>query len=331
MAKERTLLLVDDDEQIGTALNRLLRQEGYHILCARSGEEGLLLLAKNEVHVIVSDQRMPGMTGVEFLSRAKELSPNTVRIILSGFADLSAVTDAVNHGAIYKFLTKPWDNEILCANVLEAFRHYELTQQKNHLALEIQEANTTLASLSLELSKLLAQKESQIEHISNYDHLTNLPDRGLFFIRLHQILKQARVSKRSVAILFIDLDHFNVINDSFGYEAGDELLQIVATKLANIVGDKNTLARIGSDEFGLLLAEINSSNDAGEIAGEILNSFSLNPVSICNNDIFVDLSIGISIYPADGADENTLIKNANSALREAKNKGKCYIVHSSNN
>lgn len=292
MAKERTLLLVDDDEQIGTALNRLLRHEGYNILCARSGDEGLLLLAQNEVHVIVSDQRMPGMTGVEFLSRAKELSPNTVRIILSGFADLSSVTDAINRGAIYKFLTKPWDNEILCANVLEAFRHYELTQQRNHLALEIQEANTTLASLSLELSKLLAQKDSQIEHISNYDHLTNLPGRGLFFVRLNQILKQAQISERSAAILVIDLDYFNATNDSFGYEAGDELLRTVAKKLGNIVGENNnTLARIGSDEFGLLLADIKDSEAAGELARQILNSFNLEPVSIFSNNIFVGISI----------------------------------------
>lgn len=185
---ERTLLLVDDEEAIGMALNRLLRQEGYKILCAHSGEEGLEMLARNDVHVIVSDQRMPGMTGVEFLTRAKELFPNTVRIILSGFADINAVTEAVNRGAIYKFLTKPWDNETLCANVLEAFRQYELTQQRKALSLKIQESNTTLASISLDLSKLLSQKDSQIDHISNFDHLTNLPSRRLLIDRLNLVL-----------------------------------------------------------------------------------------------------------------------------------------------
>ena len=82
---ERTLLLVDDEEAIGTALNRLLRQEGYKVLCANSGQEGLEMLARNDVQVIVSDQRMPGMTGVEFLSRAKELFPNTVFLSFSGY------------------------------------------------------------------------------------------------------------------------------------------------------------------------------------------------------------------------------------------------------
>ena len=323
---ERTLLLVDDDVEIGAALNRLLRQEGYKILCARSGQEGLELLARNEVHVIVSDQRMPGMTGVEFLTRVKELFPKTVRIILSGYADLNSVTDAINHGAIYKFLTKPWDNESLCANVLEAFRHYELTHQKNHLALEIQEANTTLASLSLELSKLLAQKDSQIAHISNFDHLTNLPNRWLFIDRLNKILEQAQITEQHAAVLCIDLDRFNVFNETFGYAAGDKLLQAVAEKLASHAGENDTLARMGSDEFGLLLTGIKNGKDAEGIAQKILNSFTQKTISIGGNETNISVSIGISLYPSCGSDSNILLKNASAALRNAKHSGNCYVI-----
>ncbi len=244
MTMERTLLLVDDDEDIGAALIRLLRLEGYNILCARSGQEGLELLARNEVHVIVSDQRMPEMTGVEFLSRVKELYPKTVRIILSGYADLNSVTEAINRGAIYKFLTKPWDNETLCVNVLEAFRHYELTQQRNNLALEIQEANTTLATLSLELSKLVAQKDVQIERISNYDQLTGLPNRMWFLDRLKLALEQTRLNSQSLALLLIDVDHFRDINDTFGHSAGDMVLQEVSALLSSISGESDVLARM---------------------------------------------------------------------------------------
>ena len=325
---ERTLLLVDDEEAIGTALNRLLRQEGYKILCAHSGQEGLEMLAQNDVHVIVSDQRMPGMTGVEFLSRAKELFPNTVRIILSGFADISSVTEAINQGAIYKFLTKPWDNEILCANVLEAFRHYELLQQRKHLALEIQEANTTLASLSLELSKLLAQKDSQIEHISNCDHLTNLPSRWSFIGRMNQILGQAQIKEQTVAIMFIDVDNFYAINEELGCAAGDELLQMIAIKLANYAGKNDTLARMGNNEFGFMLTNVKNSSDAGEIAKKMLDSFAGEPVNIGGKEIYVGLSIGISIYPSDGLDSENLIKHASAALRRAKIKGQNYVLYS---
>ncbi len=322
---ERTLLLVDDDEEIGAALTRLLRQDGYKILRARGGQEGLELLAQHEVNVIVSDQRMPGMLGVEFLSRAKELYPKTVRIILSGYADLSSVTDAINRGAIYKFLTKPWDNEMLCANVLEAFQHYELTQQRNRLALEIQEANTTLASLSLELSKLLAHKDGQIERLSHYDQLTNLPSRALFFDRLNQGLERAQREELQAAILLIDLDHFKTINDSFGHAAGDQLLQVVAKGLASHARGEDTIARMGGNEFGLVLTGIKRAHEAEEIAQNILDLLARDPVSIGGEEVYVGAGIGIGIYPSDGLDSNTLIKNANAALRHAKSKGRSNV------
>ena len=327
---ERTLLLVDDEEAIGTALNRLLRQEGYKVLCANSGQEGLEMLARNDVQVIVSDQRMPGMTGVEFLSRAKELFPNTVRIILSGFADISSVTEAINRGAIYKFLTKPWDNETLCANVLEAFRHYELTQQRKHLSLEIQEANTTLASLSLELSKLLSQKDSQIEHISKFDHLTNLPSRWVFIDRLNQAIDQSQNNSKIVSLLFIDIDHFSDTNESLGYAVGDEHLKAVSERLSSIVGEKDALARMGSDEFGLLLTNIKNCNDVELMAQKILDSFAKQFFKVGGKEQIISVSIGMSQSLADVADVNTLFKYASTALRHAKSKGKCYVMHGVN-
>src|SRR6185369_3349926 len=108
---QRTVLLVDDEENMISSLKRLLRREGYRILSAGGGSEGLEILANNRVDVIVSDQRMPQMTGVEFLRRVKTLYPDTVRIVLSGYTELQSITDAINEGAIYKFLTKPWDDE----------------------------------------------------------------------------------------------------------------------------------------------------------------------------------------------------------------------------
>jgi len=123
--QSRTLLLVDDEPHILSALTRLLRRDGYRILTATSAAEGLELLALNDVQVIVSDQRMPEMSGTEFLGRVKEMHPNTIRIVLSGYTELRSITDAINHGAIYKFLTKPWDDELLRENIREAFVHCE--------------------------------------------------------------------------------------------------------------------------------------------------------------------------------------------------------------
>ena len=119
---DHALLLVDDEENILRALTRALRREGYRILTATSAQDAFEILAKNDVQVIISDQRMPGISGTEFLSKVKEMHPDTVRIVLSGYTDLSVVTDAINRGAIYKFLTKPWNDEDLRAQIREAFR-----------------------------------------------------------------------------------------------------------------------------------------------------------------------------------------------------------------
>jgi len=118
----QTLLLVDDEPNILNSLSRLLRREGYTILTAASPFEAFDLLAKHPTQVVISDQRMPEMSGTEFLSRVRQLYPDTVRLVLTGYTDLESVTGAINQGAIYKFLTKPWDDDQLREQIREAFR-----------------------------------------------------------------------------------------------------------------------------------------------------------------------------------------------------------------
>ncbi|MBU5635254.1 EAL domain-containing protein [Geomonas sp. Red69] len=121
---DKTVLVVDDDEGVLNALQRMLFVEGYNVLSASGADEAFALLALNRVAVVISDFRMPGMNGAEFLGRVKELYPETVRIMLSGYADIDAVTNAVNLGAIYKVMYKPWSEPDLRENLEEAFRHY---------------------------------------------------------------------------------------------------------------------------------------------------------------------------------------------------------------
>jgi len=145
LKSERTLLLVDDEENIRRALTRVLRREGYIILQADSGAQALELLQEHpEIGLILSDQRMPHMTGIEFLSQARQICPDTVRIVLSGYTDLNTVTDAINQGEIYKFLTKPWEDDLLRLNVREAFEHSELRFENQRLAQELQQINVDL-------------------------------------------------------------------------------------------------------------------------------------------------------------------------------------------
>ncbi|HUE93052.1 response regulator [Pseudomonas sp.] len=117
---------MDDETHVLASLQRLLYQDGYQVLSARSAAEGFELLALHPVQVILCDQRMADMSGTEFLDRVKNLYPDTFRIILSGYTDLESILEAINHGAIYRFYTKPWDNKTLRDNIREAFRHYWL-------------------------------------------------------------------------------------------------------------------------------------------------------------------------------------------------------------
>ena len=161
---ERILLLVDDEENITAALFRVLRRDGYTILRANSGQGGLDLLAQHRVGVIISDQRMPGMTGTEFLIKVKERYPDTVRIVLSGYTELNSVTDAINRGAVYKFLTKPWEDDLLRANVEEAFQRYEMRAENVRLNLELQDANDALRQINQELERRVELKTREIVH-----------------------------------------------------------------------------------------------------------------------------------------------------------------------
>ena len=118
-AERPKILFLDDEERILNALSALFRYK-YQVFTATDGEQALAILREHHVHVVVSDQRMPKMTGVEFLRRAKEISPNTMRILLTGFSDLSAIIDSVNDGEVYRFLNKPWGNQEIQAMIADA-------------------------------------------------------------------------------------------------------------------------------------------------------------------------------------------------------------------
>ncbi|MGE8280484.1 MAG: EAL domain-containing protein [Stenotrophomonas sp.] len=125
---DRTLLLLDDEENVLRSLVRLFRRDGYRILAAGNVRDAFDLLAINDVQVILSDQRMSDMSGTEFLGRVKMLYPDTIRLVLSGYTDLNTVTDAINRGAIYRFLTKPWNDDELREHIRQAFRTHDEKQ-----------------------------------------------------------------------------------------------------------------------------------------------------------------------------------------------------------
>ncbi len=407
---ERTLLLVDDEPHILSSLGRLLREEGYRIFTAAGGREGLALLDKERIDVIVSDQRMPQMTGVEFLSNVKELFPNTVRIVLSGYADFGAVSDAINRGAIYKFFTKPWDDELLRNNLQEAFQRFELVCKNEQLVqvfdstIEgimitdadgvIQSVNpafttitgysvdeaigsnprllqsgrqdrdfyqqmwqaltemgewhgeiwnrrksgeiypewlsitvihnafgnaTQYVSLFIDITEQKAN-EARIEHQAYYDALTDLPNRRLFNEHLATALDMAQRREWTAAVMFLDLDRFKMINDTLGHDIGDRLLSSVAQRLTAAIRQEDLVARMGGNEFTLLLPQIDQRHDAVTVANKILQILS-EPVTVEGHELYITASLGIALYPDDGVEADVLMRNADSAMYRAKERG----------
>ena len=168
---QRSLLFVDDEENILRSLVRACRCDGYKIFTATSGPEALEILDENSIHVVVSDQRMLIMSGIDFLMAVKARFPNTVRIVLSGYTGLDAVTRAINEGAIYKFITKPWEDEALREAIGEAFRHYEVVDKNHKLTMELKDVNEKLERANDELKYHLELQRKYAER--NVDVIRN--------------------------------------------------------------------------------------------------------------------------------------------------------------
>jgi diguanylate cyclase (GGDEF)-like protein/PAS domain S-box-containing protein len=163
--------------------------------------------------------------------------------------------------------------------------------------------------------------EEQIKHLAYHDALTGLPNRLLFKDRVTVALSHAQRDSSRLAVLFLDLDRFKVINDSLGHNIGDQLLQAVASRVQACVRDSDTLARLGGDEFTLLLPGLSRSDDAAPVADKILDAVRL-PFHIEGREFYITTSIGISLYPEDGSDAESLIKNADTAMYQAKEQGR---------
>ena len=163
--------------------------------------------------------------------------------------------------------------------------------------------------------------EEQIKHLAYHDALTNLPNRLLFKDRLSVALSHAYREESRLAVLFLDLDRFKIINDSLGHNIGDQLLQAVAARIDACVRDSDTVARLGGDEFTILLPRLSRSEDAAPVAAKIIEAVRY-PFHIEGREFFITTSIGISVYPEDGSDAESLIKNADTAMYQAKELGR---------
>ena len=174
-----TLLIVDDEPNVIKSVKRLLFETDYKILSAESGEKGLTMFEGNEIDLVISDYRMPGMNGVEFLRRVRELYPDTIRLILSGYADVAAVVEAINDGQVYKFISKPWNDQELLTTIMRALDQHRLKNENKRLTEELRDRNAELEELTRSLEEKVFDRTRDLEirnralHIAHklMDHL----------------------------------------------------------------------------------------------------------------------------------------------------------------
>ena len=298
------ILLVDDRPENLLTLEAIIEREDYHLMKASSGEEALKYLMKYDFAAILLDVQMPGMDGfgTAKIIKAREKTKNIpILFITANNMDTEHIFMGYSVGAI-DYILKPFNPIILKAKVEGFVQMYRMKQKL------IQQADA------------LAERNRIIEYMAFHDGLTDLPNRRLFQDQLLLKLNQAKKMNQTLGIMYLDLDRFKYVNDSLGHIVGDKLLQEVAKRLSSSVREGDFVARIGGDEFNIMLPDTDREN-ALEVAENILESFK-KPFFIDHYELFITTCIGLSIFPYDGEDSISLLKNADAALYRAKEQGK---------
>jgi diguanylate cyclase (GGDEF)-like protein/PAS domain S-box-containing protein len=244
-----------------------------------------------------------------------------------------ASREEVLQQAAWDFYVKPEDRQAALGKLLErqSLTNYELClKRKDGSLVWVLESENLIEGPDGRLSIIEGttiditerkRAEEQVKHLAFHDPLTNLPNRLLFSDRLTLAVAQAHRHAQRLAVLFLDLDRFKVINDSLGHSVGDELLRQVAERIQEYVREGDTVARLGGDEFTLLVPGITAEEDAAKIARKICDAIH-DPFWIDGRELFVTTSMGVAVYPSDGHDAETLVRNADSAMYRAKEQGR---------
>jgi diguanylate cyclase (GGDEF)-like protein len=204
--------------------------------------------------------------------------------------------------------------------VKEAFEPYLLQEPETIMSPQEEDDKFSRSYATIRAMNARKKAEEKIVHMAYHDSLTNLPNRLLFHERLNHAFQNAREKDTKVAVLFFDLDRFKVINDTLGHHVGDELLVYLGAKLNSYVNESDIVARFGGDEFMILMNDINHIDQVTQFVKGIPRAFR-EPFIFEEQELFVTASVGISLFPDDGTDAETLIKNADIAMYRAKEKG----------
>jgi diguanylate cyclase (GGDEF)-like protein len=295
----KTILLIEDNLGDARLLREMLKEQSSfdtrltHLECMSDAEK---FLAANTVDIILLDLGLSDAQGLDAIRRAHAAAPGVPLVVLTGLDDESVAVQALQQGA-QDYLIK---GQIETRGLLRALRY-------------------AIERKAMERAALAMAR--QVAHSAEHDFLTGLPNRMLLNDRVGQAIALAKRHVKKVAVLFLDLDGFKHINDSLGHQTGDKLLQSVAKRLVDCIRGSDSVSRQGGDEFVVLLLDLEHAENAAITARRMLESIA-QPHAIDHRDLHVTASIGVSVYPDDGLDADTLIKNADTAMYQAKENGR---------
>ena len=285
------ILLVMDHEEESLLFTKMLEEgmrDPFHLYHVRQINEALTILTKETVHAVLWNVQEPNAHEINMPAELIQTYPQTAFLILSHINDEALAVQAVQNGA-QDFLIKGHMNGHALARAIR----YAIERQRT---------------------------QEQVTFQANYDQLTGLANRAFFHERLQHTLARCHRNASTLALLFLDLDHFKAINDSFGHEYGDILLKTIAHRIKKCIREVDIGVRLGGDEFVVLLDEISSITDVAAIAQRIL-SLIAEPVIIDYHDLHITGSIGITLYPHDSTNPQDLLKHSDRAMYYAKAQG----------
>ncbi len=295
------ILIAEDDPVSRRLLEALLTKWDYEVIVTTDGKQAWEVLQQEDApKLAILDWMMPELDGPEVCKRvrARENGAYTYLLLLTAKNQKDDIIRGIGAGAD-DYVTKPFDANELNARLRAGRRIVDLQ------------------------AELMSARESLLVQ-ATHDPLTGLPNRLLFSDRLTQRLMRSRGTPQPLAVMYLDLDRFKTINDTLGHNVGDQLLRDVAQRLKQCLRETDTLARMGGDEFTIILADVEMHEEAEAVARKILDVLA-EPIIINGNELFVTASIGISVYPMDGSDVETLVRNADTAMYQAKELGRnCY-------
>ena len=303
------VLVVDDDSNALARAKQVLGDVGFIVEGAADGEQALVRFEQTRPDIVLLDVDTPKLNGFEVCSKLNQMAKgiNAPALMVTGLEDEASIDRAFEVGAT-DFAIKPINWPIISRRIKHILRARKAFN-------DIREA------------------EEKVRHLAYFDGLTGLPNRELFKEYLGQAISIARRQGWRVAALFMDLDEFKRINDTLGHSAGDELLEIVGERLLQSIRESDTItrdtvpddghqaARIGGDEFTVALTVVHEVDGVARVAQRIKDSLA-QPIMLGEQEVFITPSIGIALFPDDGETVDTLLKNADAAMYDAKHAGK---------